>query len=81
MSIMREKKLQLIISFPSTTAAMAAESFCTERGLPGRLIPIPREITAGCGMAWKAPVEARSDLKTAFDENKKAYSDFYELIV
>ena len=78
---MRKKKLQLIISFPGTTAAMAAESFCTEHGLPGRLIPIPREITAGCGMAWKAPVEARPELKAAFDENKKAYSDFYELIV
>lgn len=78
---MREKKLQLIISFPSTTAAMAAESFCARHGLPGRLIPIPREITAGCGMAWKAPVEARTDLQAAFDENKIAYSDFYELLV
>lgn len=78
---MREKKLQLIISFPSTTAAMAAESFCAQNGLPGRLIPIPREITAGCGMSWKAPLEARTDLQAAFDENKIAYSDFYELLV
>ena len=28
-----------------------------KNGLPGRLIPIPREITAGCGFAWKAAPE------------------------
>ena len=53
---MREKKLWLIITFHTTTAAMAMESLCTEKGLPGRLIPVPREITAGCGMSWRAPV-------------------------
>ena len=38
---MREKKLWLIITFHTTTAAMAMESLCTEKGLPGRLIPVP----------------------------------------
>ena len=52
---MREKKPALIITFPSTAAAMEAESFCQEQGLPGRIIPVPREITAGCGLAWRAP--------------------------
>lgn len=52
---MREKKLWLIITFHTTTAAIAMESLCTEKGLPGRLIPVPREITAGCGMSWRAP--------------------------
>ena len=55
---MREKKPALIITFPSTAAAMEAESFCQEQGLPGRIIPVPREITAGCGLAWRAPPEA-----------------------
>lgn len=38
---MREKKLWLIITFHTTTAAMAMESLCTEKGLAGRLIPVP----------------------------------------
>ncbi|MFR3906592.1 MAG: DUF3343 domain-containing protein, partial [Christensenellales bacterium] len=59
---MREKKLWLIITFHTTTAAMAMESLCTEKGLPGRLIPVPREITAGCGMSWRAPVENKKEL-------------------
>ena len=58
---MREKKPALIITFPSTAAAMEAESFCLEQGLPGRIIPVPREITAGCGLAWRAPPEAEAE--------------------
>lgn len=26
---------------------------CMETGIPGRLIPLPREISAGCGLAWR----------------------------
>lgn len=54
---MREKSPALIITFASTTQAMAAEALCQKLGLAGRMIPVPREITAGCGLAWKAPPE------------------------
>jgi len=71
---MREKKPALIITFPSTAAAMEAESFCLEQGLPGRIIPVPREITAGCGLAWKAPPEAEAQLTDALREAGLAWS-------
>ena len=29
--------------------------YCLSRGAAGRLIPLPREISAGCGLAWSAP--------------------------
>ena len=45
----RKKKPTFIIAFDATTQAMATDKFCTKNGLPGRLIPVPREITAGCG--------------------------------
>lgn len=65
---MREKKPALIVTFATTAAAMEAESFCTARQLPGRIIPVPREITAGCGLAWKAPADARELLAGALEE-------------
>ena len=55
---MRPKTLKLVITFHTTAAAMAMEEFCKEENVPGRLIPVPRELTADCGMAWCAPVEA-----------------------
>lgn len=59
---MREKRPALIVTFATTAAAMEAESFCLAHRLPGRIIPVPREITAGCGLAWKAPPEAAEEL-------------------
>ena len=61
---MREKQPALILTFASTTQAIAAEKFCAQHQLPGRLIPVPKEITAGCGLAWKAGVE-QEDILTA----------------
>lgn len=72
---MREKIPALIITFPTTTAAMAAEQFCAEHRLPGRLIPVPREITAGCGLAWKAAPEEEEPLTQAFRAGALRWSE------
>ena len=60
---MRIKKKTWILTFESTTQAMAADKFGIEQKLPGRLIPIPREITAGCGLCWKADPKEREKLQ------------------
>ena len=60
---MREKKEAFIVTFRTTTGAMAMEQRCRASGLPGRLIPVPRAITAGCGMCWAAPPDARDALE------------------
>lgn len=62
---MRRKTEALVISFGTTTEAMKMERHCEKEGLPGRLIPIPREITAGCGMAWKAKPTEKELLQQA----------------
>lgn len=54
---MRQKAEYMVLSFKTTTAAMAMESACGEKGIPGRMIPVPREITAGCGLAWRIPID------------------------
>ena len=76
---MLKKKPTLIITFATTTQAMAMESFCTRENLPGRLIPVPREITAGCGMAWSAPPEARPQLEAFVKEQSITTAGWYEL--
>ena len=57
------KSLRLIAVFPTTTAAMAMERSCRREGLPGRTIPVPRSISASCGLAWCAPPECRETLE------------------
>lgn len=60
---MRERRERCVVTFRTTTGAMEMERSCEEAGLPGRLIPVPRAITAGCGMCWAAPPEAREALE------------------
>ena len=76
---MREKTPRLVVTFHTTTAAMGMESACVKAGMPGRLIPVPREITAGCGMAWSAPVEARSELEAFVASSGITAAGWYEL--
>ena len=78
---MRPKRLWLVVTFPSTTAAMAMESYCQKNGVPGRLIPVPTSITAECGMCWRAPVEERGRIEKALAEVSPAGSCLYELML
>lgn len=77
----REKKLALIISFDNTTEAMAVEKYCKENNLPGRIIPVPREITAGCGLAWKALPEEEEILLKAFEEGNLIWHEKHILLL
>jgi len=78
---MREKELRLVITFHTTTAAMAMEKACNARSLPGRLIPVPREITSGCGMAWCAPPESREALEQAACSEGIEIAGVYQLTI
>ncbi|MBQ9068337.1 MAG: DUF3343 domain-containing protein [Eggerthellaceae bacterium] len=49
--------------------AMAFESASKLYGIPGRVIPVPSEVDAGCGMSWSAPVDQRGDLEAAIEEH------------
>lgn len=62
---LRKKKPAFVIAFDATSQAMAADRYLTKNNLPGRLIPVPREITAGCGFAWKAEPDAQDRLMEA----------------
>lgn len=78
---MRQKTLTLVVTFHTTTAAMAMETACAAAGLPGRLIPVPREITAGCGMSWKAAIEDRPALEAFVQEKGITVAGWYELML
>ena len=78
---MLQKKLCLVVTFDATAAAMAAEKYCLERGVPGRLIPVPREITAGCGLAWKAEVEQEEAVTAALETAGIAFSGVHRVVI
>ena len=50
---MRTRQTYVVLSFRTTLEAMEWERQCLSADIPGRLIPLPREISAGCGLAWR----------------------------
>ena len=75
---MRVKKPTLVITFPTTTAALTWERRCQALGIPGRIIPVPVTITADCGLAWAMPPEARGRLEEVSELSR---SDCLELML
>lgn len=65
---MRKKELKLVVTFHTTADAMAMEKVCKVQQVPGRLIPVPRSISAGCGLSWCADIEERERLLRVMQE-------------
>ena len=77
----REKRLCVLLTFHTTTDAMAAEAYCAENRLPGRLIPVPAIISAGCGMCWSAPAEEKERLAEAVNSAGLTTAGIYEMFL
>jgi hypothetical protein len=78
---MRPKELQCVVTFQTTTEAMAFEEAAKATGLSGRLIPLPRAIAAGCGLAWREDPKCRVLLEKLLGEHYLGYDRIYELVI
>ena len=78
---MREKTRKVVFTFSTTTQAIKMEERCKNAGAAGRLIPVPRQISAGCGMAWAAEVQERESLTRLAGQEAVEVEDIYELLL
>ena len=67
---MRVKRSYIVLSFRTTLEAMEWEKQCNARHVPGRLIPLPREISAGCGLAWRMLPEDWQSWQAELDQTQ-----------
>ncbi|MDO5417543.1 MAG: DUF3343 domain-containing protein [Lachnospiraceae bacterium] len=77
----RTKTMKVVFTFHTTTHAIFMEQCCKKAAAPGRLIPVPRQISAGCGMAWAAPAENREELERLIEVNQIEREGAYELLL
>lgn len=78
---MREKKKKLIITFHTTADAMEMEGACRENNLSGRLIPVPRKISAGCGLAWCSEPDTEAVLLKVMKDVEIAHQELHKLMI
>lgn len=75
----KEKKIQTVVTFHTTAEAMATEQLSQTEGFEGRLIPTPRRLSAGCGIAFCAPQRAGDSLKELLGKARIEYEGIYEI--
>lgn len=78
---MRKKELKLVVTFHTTADAMAMEKACKEHNAPGRLIPVPRTISAGCGLSWCTDLSDRDAIKAVMQEVGIEEEEMHECMV
>lgn len=66
--MIQEKKEYVILTFRNTTSAIAMEKRCRMSGIPGRLMPVPREISASCGTAWRMQAEEYEQYRESIEK-------------
>ncbi len=76
---MKTKVMKTVVTYPDTTSALAMEKACKKHAVPGRIIPVPNEITAGCGFAWCAPCEERESVESFIAEQGLRVSGVYSI--
>lgn len=76
---MRRKTPKTVVTFATTNDAMAVEAAARKGGIPGRMIPVPSAIFAGCGLAWCVPAEKRAELERALAARNLPFETLHEV--
>lgn len=59
----------LFVTFYTTAEAMATEEACKSRNIEGKLVPVPRVLSAGCGISWKGNSKDKDRTEQALKED------------
>lgn len=78
--MLRKKEPRVIVTFHTTAGAIEMERLCKEANLPGRIIPVPRELSAGCGLAWCAPESEKERLNGILAERNLEWEEIAHML-
>ncbi|KYH29317.1 MULTISPECIES: DUF3343 domain-containing protein [Clostridium] len=68
-----------LVAFSSTHSAIKAEKELMRHELNVRIIPVPREITAGCGLSIRFDLNDLERVKKIIDDNNIETSGYYHI--
>ena len=78
---MIRKTEKLVITFYTTTEAMAMEHICKQKQADGRIIPVPGSISADCGLAWCAKLESEDAIRALMTEQGIRFQGIYPCLI
>ena len=78
----RTRKAYRVLTFHTTDAAILTsemEAFCKQNGIAGRLVPVPRRLSAGCGIAWRMEAAVFAQYRADIERSKIEIEQSVEL--
>ena len=78
---MLKKRLKLIVTFHTSSEAMATEKVCKDAGIEGQLISAPRELTADCGISYAAEVADKARIEELLNSKEIEFDRMVEVDV
>ena len=75
----RPPRPTLVLTFHTTAAAMQTQRACAAAGVPGRLFPVPRQLSSDCGIAWASDPAERLRLEAMAAEGAIEPAEIVEL--
>lgn len=76
---MKESKYSICVTFYNTVEAIGFERFCEKEGIIGRLIPLPTEISAECGLAFSCTSHGKEELQEKLSSKGVAYLEIFAI--
>ena len=76
---MLKKELKLIVTFYTSSEAMATERICKDAGIDGKLISAPRNLTADCGISYAIDISNKEIIEKLLKEKGIEFEKMVEM--
>ena len=60
----------IIVTFETEYDALQFADLCKKSKIDGRLMPIPRKLSAGCGISWRSEVLLEQAIQTLVQQHE-----------
>jgi len=71
--------LECLATFDTTHMALRFEKVCRQAGLAVKIVPVPRELSASCGLACRYPCEAGESVTSLVKEHHIDILEYHRL--
>jgi hypothetical protein len=70
---------ECLATFDTTTDALRFERTCRDEGIVARIVPVPRSLSASCGLACRFPCGDRDRVRTIAASRGLDVTEYHEL--
>lgn len=71
--------MECLATFETTHMALLFEKICRARGFNVRVVPVPRQLSASCGLACSYPCDAEDEIRGIVMEKRIDVEGYHKL--